>query len=107
MNDQCRSNKLDFEEDPRYKTAGREAIIALLYWVAHAGVITVIALSVGYNKTPNELDFIWGLPSWFFWSGIVATLVFCVAPYFIVKYLFTDMSLEAVDENRTDRSTNA
>lgn len=83
----------DFEEDPRYTASLREAWIAAAYWAIYTVVITTVAWVMGYGKTAAELDFIFGFPAWFFWSAGVATLIFCIIPYFLIKYLFTEVSL--------------
>lgn len=88
----------DFEEDPRYAASLREAWIAGAYWVAYTVVVTTVAWVLGYGKTADELHFIWGFPAWFFWSAGVATLIFCIIPYFLIRYLFTEVSLLPHDE---------
>ncbi|GAB3561588.1 DUF997 family protein [Spelaeicoccus albus] len=96
----------DFEVDPRYKVANKEALIALAFWVGQTAAITIIAIAIGYGKSPGELSFILGIPSWFFWTGGITTLVFCIIPYILVKLFFKDISLEATDSHQTDKAVD-
>lgn len=83
----------DFEEDPRYHIAVREAWIAFVYWVVYTVAVTGVAWSIGHGKSADEMNFILGFPDWFFWSAGVTTLIFCILPYFIIRYLFVNCSL--------------
>lgn len=83
----------DFEEDPRYRVAVRELGIGLAYWVAFTAAVSLSAWLIGGNKEADELTFILGFPDWFFWSVLVSSVAFSVVPFFLVKYLFTDMPL--------------
>lgn len=87
-----------FEEDPRYAIARRELLLALGYWVAFTVVVTGTAWLLGGGKQASELTFVLGFPAWFFWSVLVACVVFSVIPFFIVKYGFTDVPLSADGE---------
>lgn len=92
MRDQVTTEN-DFEEDPRYGVATREMWIAVAYWVVYTVAVTGVAWSIGHGKPASEVKFIAGFPDWFFWSAGVTTLIFCIVPYFITKYLFVDCSL--------------
>ena len=84
---------LDFEEDPRYAQANREAGWALGYWLAFTVAVTGLAWALGYGKSPAELDFVLGFPAWFFWSVLVTSVVFSVLPPFIIRRYFKDVPL--------------
>jgi uncharacterized membrane protein YhdT len=85
----------DFEHDPRYRSSLRETWISLAYWAVFTIGAVVIAWSLGHGIDGAEQPFTMGFPAWFFWSCLawVGFLAF-VAPYFIVKFGFTSMSLE-------------
>lgn len=85
----------DFEEDPRYAVADREALWGVGYWVFFTVVITGIAWVMGGGKKAAELDFILGFPAWFFWSCLVATTLLALLPPLLVCRYFTDLPLGA------------
>lgn len=87
-----------FEEDPRYRVSAREAWVSIAYWVLFTVAMIGVAWGLGGNRDPEQIGYILGFPAWFFWSALVTTAVFStVVPYLIVKYLFTDIPLEAPD----------
>lgn len=85
----------DFEEDPRYRVARRELIVALLYWLAFTVTISGVAWILGGGEKVQELDFIMGFPEWFFWSVPVTCFAFSAIAYVLVRTLFTDIPLDA------------
>jgi uncharacterized membrane protein YhdT len=84
----------DFEHDPRYAVSLREAWWCVAYWAAFTTVMVVIAWGIAGDRDPAETTYIMGFPEWFFWTGIVTVAVFCVVPFFMVRFLFTDLDLE-------------
>ena len=88
-----RDDRLDFEEDPRYEQANREARWAIGYWAAYTVVVTGLAWWLGYEKPADELSFIVGFPAWFFWSVLVTSVVFAVIPSWIIRRHFKDVPL--------------
>ena len=92
---------VDFEEDPRYAQANREAMWALGYWLTFTVVVTGLAWWLGYGTPADELDFILGFPSWFFWSVLVTSAVFSAAPPWIIRRFFKDVPLTR--DGRPDR----
>ena len=84
---------LEFEEDPRYEQANREALWAIGYWLAFTVVVTGLAWWLGYNKPADELSFVLGFPAWFFWSVLVTSVVFSVIPLWIIRRSFVDVPL--------------
>jgi uncharacterized membrane protein YhdT len=92
----------DFEEDPRYKVSVREAWIVVGYWLVFTVVVTAVAWLLGGNRTADEITFVLGFPAWFFWSGIVASVALSIVPLFLVRALFTDVSLEEETRVRPD-----
>lgn len=82
----------DFVEDPRYKVATREAWMAIaifflnfLWWFA-------FAYGMG-DKPPQQYDFIFGFPAWFFWSVIGGYIIFSGIVYVMVRFFYTEMPL--------------
>ncbi|GLU50513.1 YhdT family protein [Nocardiopsis ansamitocini] len=89
------SPEASFEEDPRYRVAGKELMIALGYWLAFTVTVTATAWILGGNKSADELTFILGFPTWFFWSVPVTCFAFSAIAYFLVHRYFTDVPLSA------------
>ena len=83
----------DFEEDPRYRQANREAWWAIGYWAAFTVVVTGLAWWLGYGKPAEDLEFVLGFPAWFFWSVLVTSVVFSAIPAWIIKQKFHDVPL--------------
>jgi len=84
----------DFEHDPRYQVAQREALLSVGYWVIYTAGTVIIAWTLGH-RDPTEVGFILGFPDWFFWSIIAfAGFMALVVPYLMVKFGFTDIDLE-------------
>lgn len=92
------NNEEEFEEDPRFKQCNKEFFMVLGLFVVNIIVVAVPAVILGYNKPAAEISFIFGLPAWFFWGGIVGSLIFIVVSILMVRLFFKDMSLEAEDE---------
>jgi uncharacterized membrane protein YhdT len=84
---------LDFEEDPRYAQANREAWWAVGYWALFTVVVTGLAWWLGYEKAADELTFVMGFPTWFFWSVLMTSLVFSAIPVWIIRRNFKDVPL--------------
>lgn len=82
-------------EDPVLRSARREAVAAaLLFAAAFAYTITFCALR-GYDRAPESLTFVLGIPDWVFW-GILAPWMVCVAISFIFAFRF--MKDETLDD---------
>lgn len=93
----------DFEHDSRYAVSLREAWLCVAYWALFTVVMVAIAWGIAGHRDADETTYIAGFPDWFFWTGIVVVAVFCVAPFFLVRFLFTDVDLEP----RPDQSARA
>lgn len=95
---------IEFEEDPRYAVANREAWWGIGYWAMFTAVITAVSWLMGGNKPAEDLQFVLGFPAWFFWSCLVGAAAMCVLPIFVIKRFFTDLPLSAdgSDDDETE-----
>jgi uncharacterized membrane protein YhdT len=84
-----------WSEDPRYRVSSRESVITAVYFASYIVLTIGSAWMIGGNKSIDEISLVLGFPDWLFWSTFALGGVFCLVPYFLIKYLFTDMSLEA------------
>jgi uncharacterized membrane protein YhdT len=97
---------VEFEEDPRYAIANREALIGIAYWAAFTIVVSGLAWGLGGNRKAADLGFLLGFPEWFFWSCIIGAGVMSLVPIWLVRQNYTDLSLNA-DENTDSTDTEA
>ncbi|WP_231514896.1 YhdT family protein [Oceanobacillus salinisoli] len=88
------------EKDYRYKIANREALIGIglvvfnfIWWFA-------FAYRLG-SKDPSEYSYVFGLPSWFFYSCVLGIVVMAVLVFIVVKLFFKDVPFE--DEELEDK----
>ncbi|PBB05656.1 MULTISPECIES: YhdT family protein [Salimicrobium] len=86
------------KHDERFKVANREALIGVglalinfLWWFG-------FAYGLG-SKPPEEYSYIFGLPAWFFMSCVGGFILMSVLVIFVVNVYFTDVPLEAKDED--------
>lgn len=91
-------DNVSFVEDKRFKQCTKEMWITLGLFVINIVIVGVVSLWIGLNKSADSMSYILGFPAWFFWGGLVGTGIFCILPYFMVKFFFKDMSIEAEDE---------
>lgn len=70
------------EPDPRFKIAGKESVIIVVYWVLYAAWTYLFAY-LGTLTPPEEYSFILGFPSWYFWACLGAGFVFPIIGIFI------------------------
>lgn len=87
-----------FTEDSRFAQCNKEMYLTFGLFGVHILLVGGLSFLIGLNKPAESMSYIFGLPAWFFWGGIVGTIVFCILPYFMVKIFFKDMSIEAEDE---------
>lgn len=85
-------------EDPRYKQCNKEAIYACILGILN--VIWWYAWGYGLGSKPvEEYSYIMGLPTWFFMSSIVGTILFTFLTFIMVDKLFKNMPLEDMNED--------
>ncbi len=89
------SPDVEFEEDPRYAIANREAWWGVGYWALFTVVITTLAWWLGGNRAAEDLGFVLGFPTWFFWSCLVGAGLLSLLPIFLIRRFFTEVPLSA------------
>mgnify|MGYP001232121612 CR=1 FL=1 len=88
----------DFVEDSRFAQCTKEMWASIWLFVINILLVGGVSLLIGLNKSAESMSYVLGFPAWFFWGGIIGTAVFCILPYFMVKFIYKDMSIEAEDE---------
>jgi uncharacterized membrane protein YhdT len=87
-----------FVEDSRFAQCNKEMWATMGLFVINIIIVGGVSMWVGLNKSADSINYVFGFPDWFFWGGLVGTFVFCILPYFMIKFFFKDMSIEAEDE---------
>jgi len=82
------------EEDPRFKVAFKEMLMAFSLCIVYSLVTLSVAWSIGMSKPPQEYSYILGFPTWFFLAIIVCPVAFFGVVIFLVTHVYKDMSLE-------------
>ena len=92
-------------EDPLLRSARREALVtaglvlaALVYTIAYSAMF-------GYDRTPESLTFVLGIPDWVFWGILAPWLVCLVVSWWFAFWLFEDDTLERAEPTPTDGSS--
>jgi len=83
-----------FRDDPRYKQANKEALLAIGLFFLNVIWWFVFAYGLG-SGPPSEYSYVMGFPAWFFWSCIGGFVVFSVLTWVMVTYFYVDMPLGA------------
>ena len=83
----------EFIEDPRYKQCNKEALMGLGLGILNLIWWFVMGYGLG-SKPPEEYSYIWGFPTWFFFSCIVGGIIFTILAIFMVAKLYKNMPLE-------------
>ncbi|KGP71597.1 YhdT family protein [Pontibacillus yanchengensis] len=81
------------KDDKRFSIANKEALfgvgLAILNFIWWFG----FAYGLG-NKDPENYTYILGFPAWFFYSCIIGFVLMASLVIIIVKFFFTEVSLE-------------
>jgi hypothetical protein len=74
-------------EDPVLTSARREAIVVFAAWACALVYTVTYCYLNGYNRSLDDLKFVYGFPDWIFW-GIVTPWAACIAFSFLFGALF-------------------
>jgi len=94
-----KKNNTHWEEDPRFKQCNQEFFATLLLFVFNVVIVLGGSAILGHGVAGENMQMVFGLPAWFFWGGIVATLMFCLTSIIMVIFSYKNMSLEADDHS--------
>ncbi len=90
--------QVSFEEDVRYRQCGKEMRLSLGFFLVNVLVTGGLAVVLGYGKPAEEVRLVAGLPVWFWYSGVVGSVVLMVLAFLMVKLFFKEMPLGPDDE---------
>ncbi|WP_425292867.1 YhdT family protein [Gracilibacillus kekensis] len=83
-----------------FQIANREAMIGIILVVFNFIWWFAFAYGLG-DKSPEDYQFIFGFPAWFFYSCIVGVFVMAILVLVTVKFLFKDVSLDEKEFDQT------
>lgn len=81
------------EKDPRFKVANREAKIGIVIVVVNFLWWFGFAYGMG-SRSPEEYTYIFGLPSWFFYSCVAGFVMVVFLVVLAVKLFFKEVPFE-------------
>jgi uncharacterized membrane protein YhdT len=73
-------------EDPRFKRAEKEAILAFLIFILNT--IWVFGFAYwGKTVNPENYHYFWGMPMWMLWAQIGGIILYPIAGIFLALYI--------------------
>lgn len=86
-----------------FAQANREAVVTLVLYAAFFLWWVVFAFGMG-SGNPDNYDYVFGLPAWFFWSCVAGYPIFTLILWFALKLVFKDIPLDPPDDNKSMES---
>lgn len=87
------------QQDKRFKIAHREALIGIVLVIINFALWYGFAYGLG-SGNPEEYDFVFGFPAWFFYSCIAGTVVMIVFIWLAIKIFFKDVSFNDEEDKQ-------
>lgn len=93
----------EFKDDPIYLRSRKEAMVAMLIFIA-AGIYTLtFCFFFGYYIEPETVRTLWGIPSWVVWGvGFPWIVIVGVSVWFGAFYIQDEDLGEEPEDNRYD-----
>lgn len=83
-------NGMEENEDWRFKVANREALIGIA--LAIFNFIWWFGFAYGLGSRPvEEYTYVFGLPSWFFYSCVVGFITIAILVILVVRFFFKEV----------------
>jgi len=86
------------KEDKRFLVAKREAIIGIVLVIINFAWWYGFAYGLG-SKPVSGYSYIWGLPSWFFYSCVLGFILMVVLVFIVVKMFFKEVPFDEEGES--------
>lgn len=80
-------------EDPVLRSSRREAIIVFLIWLAACVFSVGFCAAFGYERDPNSLTFVLGIPDWVFYGVFVPWTTCTIVSFVVSNFVITDEDL--------------
>jgi uncharacterized membrane protein YhdT len=88
-------------EDPVVTSSRREAAFALGLWTLALAYTVGYCYLFGYNRSPEDLRFILGIPDWVLWGILAPWLACTLISSLFARYMMQDAHLEE-EESSSD-----
>lgn len=85
---------MNSDSDHRIKQANKEAMISLAVYAVYFLWWYISGYVIG-NKDPETYSYIFGFPSWFFYSCILGYPLITVILWLVVRFFFKEIPLDA------------
>jgi len=79
--------------DPLVRSSLREALIVAMIWLGALIWSVGVCASMGYNRTEQDLQLVWGFPDWIFWGVVVPWLTCAVVSWLFGAFFVHDGEL--------------
>ncbi len=91
------------DRDSRFAVANREALLGCA--LAAFNIIWWYGFAYGMgSKPPEQYDYVFGFPAWFFYSCIVGFLVMVALVILVVKFVLKEVAFE---DDEDDKGVNS
>ena len=87
------------EEDERYQQCSKEMWLTVAFFLVNVLVMGGLAVVMGYGRPVEEVQLIFGLPVWYWYSGVVGSVVLIILAFLMIKLFFKEMPLGATEED--------
>ncbi len=81
-------------QDPVVTSSRREAIFAIALWGVALLYTIGYCYRFGYDRSPDDLRFILGIPDWVLWGVLAPWLVCTIVSSLFAKYVMADARIE-------------
>ena len=89
-------------EDPVLRSSRREAIVVFCIWLVACAYTVGYCYTFGYNREPDSLRFVAGLPDWVFWGILVPWTACSLLSFWVSNFLIADDDLGEVQAEEGD-----
>jgi len=89
------------KEDRRINIANREALIGVGLVIFNFFWWYGFAYGLG-SKNPSEYTYIFGLPTWFFYSCVLGFIIMAILVTVVVKCFFVEVSFDEREEGEEE-----
>ena len=80
-------------EDPVLRSARREALIVFGIWLAACVYTVGFCAAFGYERKPESLTFVFGIPDWVFYGIFLPWTVCTILSFIVSNFVIRDEDL--------------
>lgn len=89
------------QEDPLVTSSRREAVVAFVLWAVAMLWTVGYCYRYGYQRSPEDVQLIGGIPSWVLWGIFVPWVLWTIISTLFARFVMRD---EVMDEERDDEA---